>query len=502
MPLGRLGLPQVPSVPRPAIDPFVNATWQVGIFNFVKLATIGLILAPVKFLLGVLGVIVSFLVVRLATLGANLDRPLPPWRRALVSLVTVPARFVLWTLGVWYVEEHGRPDPNVRMIVSNHLSFIEPVYFVSRLAPSFLSKRENIKIPFIGTLMQGIQVLWVDRNDKDSRLSSSRLIEQRMSEAGWPPLILFPEGTCGNGRALMQFRGGGAFAPGRAVQPVVIRYPHLFCDPSFGPGVPGLALLYRVLAQPFVPLRVDWLPVHEPTAAERQNPLLFATNVRAEMAAALNVPTTEHTYDDVRLAVLAERAGLKPWFTAQFELFHVKRALGNNAEISDEMCLSLLRDYARSDREQGWMCLSQWRAGQALPDSPLVDELFTALDIESTGRLSVRTFFVGLLFLSRHFANAAPHALFPRFVGADGRVTQKSFNDGLEALGLPDAPALWRRLVGHNKQGKHEQQQQQEELLNSKEALLTEKQWNDALVSSPSLFVLFSALASTAVASQ
>lgn len=476
----RLALPAVPSVPRPAIDPFVNATWRLNALTFVWLYTIGLVLAPLKLALGILGVIVSWAVCRLATLGADLDRPLKPWRRAAVSLVTVPSRFVLWTLGVWYVEEHGRPDPSVQMVVSNHQSFIETVYFCSRLAPSFLSKRENIKIPFIGPLMQAIQTVWVDRNDKDSRTTSARAIEQRMSEPGWPALVLFPEGTCGNGKALMQFRGGGAFAPGRAVQPVVISYPHVFCDPSFGPGVPGLALLFRVLAQPVVLMRVQWLPVHEPTAAERQNPLLFATNVRAEMAAALNVPTTEHSYDDVRLSQLAERAGLAPHFTAQLELFHVKRLLlGPGADLPDDAAAALLRDFARSDRRLGWMSAAAWRAGQGLPDAAPVTDLFNALDTDNTGRLSLRLFFVGLLALQRHYAAAAPAAPRAAFeLLSDKRATasEASFNAGLALLGLPPAPALWRRLAGADG------------------TQLTEKQWSDALAASPSLSVLFSAL--------
>jgi lysophosphatidylcholine acyltransferase/lyso-PAF acetyltransferase len=483
MPKGaRQVLPAVPSIPRPSIDPFVNATWKLGPLAFLRLATIGIIIAPVKLALGILGVILSWLVVRLATIGADLAKPLPPWRRALLSLVTIPTRFVLWTLGVWYVEEYGRPDPNIRMIVSNHLSFIEPVYFVSRLAPSFLSKRENIKIPFIGPLMNCIQVIWVDRNDKDSRLGSARALEQRTSEDGWPPVMLFPEGTCGNGKALMQFRGGGAFAPGCPVQPVVVRYPHLFCDPSFGPGVPGLALLYRVLSQLVVPMRVDWLPVHEPTAAERANPVLYATNVRAEMAAALNVPTTEHTYDDVRLSSLAERVGLKPWLTAQFELFHLKKMLGAGADLTDEMIIATLRDYAHCDKERGWITIAQWRAGLALPDAPLVNDLFAALDVDGTGRLSVRTFVAGVLFLRGHFSaqnvklfvdDKVRRVASPQNADGHAQVTEQAFMEELAKAGVPPSESLWRRVSG----GASE---------------IDAKQWSDALRASPSLFVLFS----------
>ena len=39
---------------------------------------------------------------------------------------------------------------------------------------------------------------------------------------GWPQLMIFPEGSTSNRRALMTF-APGAFNPGKTVQPVVIR---------------------------------------------------------------------------------------------------------------------------------------------------------------------------------------------------------------------------------------------------------------------------------------
>ena len=38
--------------------------------------------------------------------------------------------------------------------------------------------------------------------------------------------------------------------------------------------------------------KIKYLPVHKPSKYEKETPLLFAANVRARIARALNIPTT------------------------------------------------------------------------------------------------------------------------------------------------------------------------------------------------------------------
>jgi lysophosphatidylcholine acyltransferase/lyso-PAF acetyltransferase len=45
-------------------------------------------------------------------------------------------------------------------------------------------------------------------------------------------VLIFPEGTCGNGEAVLQFKPG-AFAPGLPVQPVAVQYPFQHLDVSW-----------------------------------------------------------------------------------------------------------------------------------------------------------------------------------------------------------------------------------------------------------------------------
>lgn len=54
-------------------------------------------------------------------------------------------------------------------------------------------------------------------------------------------------------------------------------------------------------------MEVTYLPVMTPTDAEKATPALFAARVQGEMARALGVPCTEHSFADTRLLFAARR---------------------------------------------------------------------------------------------------------------------------------------------------------------------------------------------------
>lgn len=70
-------------------------------------------------------------------------------------------------------------------------------------------------------------------------------------------------------------------------------YPHCCVDAaSFCGGLP--AHLWRLLASPYVAMRVVVLPVYAPSPAERADPSLYAANVRAAMARTRGVPLSTY----------------------------------------------------------------------------------------------------------------------------------------------------------------------------------------------------------------
>ena len=102
--------------------------------------------------------------------------------------------------------------------------FISPPYVVSRA--------ENKKIPLFGNIFELVRSLDVSREDPNSRKNTVKEIIRRSEpvpdanpRARWPQLILSPEGTTSNGKALLPFKPG-AFYPGKPIQPILIRYPN------------------------------------------------------------------------------------------------------------------------------------------------------------------------------------------------------------------------------------------------------------------------------------
>lgn len=54
-------------------------------------------------------------------------------------------------------------------------------------------------------------------------------------------------------------------------------------------------------------MQVEYLPVMKPTVREMKYPHEFASRVRSEMAKALGIVCTEHSFLDIKLALAAEK---------------------------------------------------------------------------------------------------------------------------------------------------------------------------------------------------
>jgi hypothetical protein len=88
-----------------------------------------------------------------------------------------------------------------------------------------------------------LQIIPVDRVDPASRHHAAGHIRRRAIDNKWPHVMLFPEGTTTNGKAIISFKTG-AFSPGLPVQPMIIRYPHKYVNPCWcDQGGPVVVLL-------------------------------------------------------------------------------------------------------------------------------------------------------------------------------------------------------------------------------------------------------------------
>lgn len=127
-------------------------------------------------------------------------------------------RAVLWSLGV-QVRVEGRLAEGPALLVANHLSWLDIVVLLATEDVGFVAKREVADWPIIGRLARAIGAIFVDRLRKRDLLRSIPALEQEL-RAG-RSVVLFPEGTTSDGRALLPFRPAMIEAAVRAEVPVV-----------------------------------------------------------------------------------------------------------------------------------------------------------------------------------------------------------------------------------------------------------------------------------------
>lgn len=124
----------------------------------------------------------------------------------------------------------GRPiaAPGPTLFAANHISYLDITVFGSLLPASFIAKNEVAGWPLFGWLARLQRSVFIDRRVR----STAR---QRDSIAGrlaaGDALILFPEGTSGDGNRILPFKSAlfsvADAVPGVIVQPVSIAYTRL-----------------------------------------------------------------------------------------------------------------------------------------------------------------------------------------------------------------------------------------------------------------------------------
>ncbi|XP_028068680.1 lysophospholipid acyltransferase LPEAT2-like [Camellia sinensis] len=175
-----------------------------------------------------------------------------------------------------WIKRKGKPAPRetAPIVVSNHVSYIEPIFFFYELFPTIVAAESHDSIPFVGTIIRAMQVIYVNRFSSSSRKHAVSEIKRKASSNRFPRLLLFPEGTTTNGRLLISFQLG-AFIPGYPVQPVIVRYPHVHFDQSWG-NVTLAMLMFRMFTQFHNFMEVEYLPVVSPLENQKENAVHFA----------------------------------------------------------------------------------------------------------------------------------------------------------------------------------------------------------------------------------
>ncbi|KAI3737025.1 hypothetical protein L2E82_27019 [Cichorium intybus] len=286
--------------------------WPEKVLLGISLVT----LLPLRVVLATTVVMLYYLICRVCTLFMAPNREdeqedyahMGGWRRTVLYWSgRVLSRIMLFAFGFYWIQETCR-DPKLNgsinnevdlnnqseeederpgVIISNHVSHMDILYHMSSSFPSFVAKRSVGKLPLVGLISKCLGCVYVQRESKSSTTKGvSAVVNERIQEAhenkSAPMMMLFPEGTTTNGDYILPFKTG-AFLAKAPVLPVILKYPYERFSPAWD-SISGVRHVILLLCQFVNNMSVIRLPVYYPSQEEKDNPKLYAENVRRLMA--------------------------------------------------------------------------------------------------------------------------------------------------------------------------------------------------------------------------
>ena len=202
------------------------------------------------------------------------------------------SRGLLRAIGVTLVPD-GEPRAGANLLVVNHVSWLD-IAAVHAVCPRarFVSKADVRHWPLLGWLIASVGTLFIERERKRDALRVVHQIAQALQSG--ETVAVFPEGTTGDGRALLPFHANllqAAIAAEVPVQPVALRYTEPGLDWSPAVGWLGTTTLvssvWAIACAHDVQVRVSPLPARGSAHADRR---ALAQRLRDDIAQALQVP--------------------------------------------------------------------------------------------------------------------------------------------------------------------------------------------------------------------
>ena len=165
----------------------------------------------------------------------------------------------MWFLGSvgWIIGARrrtiGTPLKRDVVFVSNHLSWMDIPILAGRNGSAFVAKAELRGVPLVGWLCTLNRTIFVRREDRMAVADQINALRDALAET-WA-ITIFPEGTTGDGKALLPFKAALLAVldpppPGIFVQPVRIDYGAATEELAWVGDEPGQAHAARVLRRP------------------------------------------------------------------------------------------------------------------------------------------------------------------------------------------------------------------------------------------------------------
>ncbi len=190
------------------------------------------------------------------------------------------------------VRVEGKPLAPHTLAIANHTSWLDILVLGGATGTAFVSKAEVERTALIGWLADQNHTLYIDRAERADAHGQVRRISDRLSQS--QPLTVFPEGTTGDGKALLHFRStlldavAPPLFPGISVRPVAIDYGAQRAAIGWSGGEAGKANVLKILGRrgsfEVVVRLLPPLPPHDDRKA-------LARTARAAIEAALTAST-------------------------------------------------------------------------------------------------------------------------------------------------------------------------------------------------------------------
>ncbi len=121
--------------------------------------------------------------------------------------------------------EENLPKDSNFLLVCNHQSNMDPISFIDYFEnpTTFVSKKEVLKFPYAGKMLQAIDGVFMDRNDFRSEVKSISVASKILKETN-ANVVIFPEGTRSKNveHSLNEFKAGSLKIAYNANKPIVV----------------------------------------------------------------------------------------------------------------------------------------------------------------------------------------------------------------------------------------------------------------------------------------
>ena len=138
------------------------------------------------------------------------------------------SREVLRILGVELVVQGEVPDQGPALVVANHVSWLDILVMNAAQPARFVSKADVKQWPLLGSLITGAGTLYIERENRRDAMRVVHHVAERLQAQDL--IAIFPEGTTGDGTALLPFHANlfqAAIAAEAPVLPVALSYVHV-----------------------------------------------------------------------------------------------------------------------------------------------------------------------------------------------------------------------------------------------------------------------------------